>query len=90
MLINVYFQTLSLSETMPRKTPARPSSAGSMRSPGGQGRKAGQDWGVRPTVGPRPDEAACISEEVKIGINLAVERFRMNDQQKGNIWFQRF
>lgn len=45
------------------------------------------DWGVRPTVGPKPNEDVCISEEVKIGVNLAVERFRMNEAQKGKFYF---
>lgn len=41
------------------------------------------DWGARPDVGPKPNQDVCISEEVKIGINLAVERFRLNETQKG-------
>ena len=69
---------------MPRSNPSRPSSASDF---GGRNSKAGKpkmpDWGLRPTRGPRQNEAACISEEVKIGINLAVERFRMNESQKG-------
>ncbi|XP_045156414.2 3'-5' RNA helicase YTHDC2-like [Mercenaria mercenaria] len=40
------------------------------------------DWGVRPDVGPKPYQDICISEEVKIGINLAIERFRLNETQK--------
>ncbi|KAL3867100.1 hypothetical protein ACJMK2_044331 [Sinanodonta woodiana] len=32
--------------------------------------------------GPRPNQPVCISEEVKIGVHLAVERFRMNEEQK--------
>ncbi|XP_060581690.1 3'-5' RNA helicase YTHDC2-like [Ruditapes philippinarum] len=39
-------------------------------------------WGARPDVGPKPNQDVCISEEVKIGINLAIERFRMDDTQK--------
>ena len=60
----------------------RPSSASSNAS-SMSGRKSAPSRGIRPGVGPRPNEAICISEEVKIGINLAVERFRMNEGQKG-------
>ncbi|XP_052792916.1 3'-5' RNA helicase YTHDC2-like isoform X2 [Mya arenaria] len=67
---------------MSKKQPPRPSSTGSAGT-GRRGRGGKMpDWGVRPTVGPRPEEDACISEEVKIGINLAIERFRMNEEQK--------
>ncbi|XP_052279613.1 3'-5' RNA helicase YTHDC2-like isoform X2 [Dreissena polymorpha] len=67
---------------MPGKPNQRPSSAGGRSS--GQGSRGGRmpDWGLRPTQGPKLHEDACISEEVKIGINLAIERFRMNEQQK--------
>ena len=60
----------------------RPSSASSNAS-SRSGRKSARSRGVRPDVGPRPNEDICISEEVKIGINLAVERLRMNEGQKG-------
>lgn len=70
---------------MSRSNTPRHSSTGDS---GGKSFKSGKskmpDWGVKPTRGPRPNEAACISEEVKIGINLAVERFRMNESQKGS------
>lgn len=61
---------------------SRPSSASSNAS-GRSGKGQKMDWGVRPDYGPRPNEAICISEEVKIGINLAIERFRLNESQKG-------
>ncbi|XP_055956156.1 3'-5' RNA helicase YTHDC2 [Patella vulgata] len=35
-----------------------------------------------PTRGPRPNQPVCIGEEVKIGIHLAFERFRLNPEQK--------
>lgn len=71
---------------MPRNNPSRPSSANSTV---GKNSKSGKnkmpDWGVKPTRGPKPHEAACISEDVKIGIDLAVERFRKNETQKGQL-----
>ena len=33
--------------------------------------------------GPRPNQPICIGEEVRIGIHLAVERFSLNEAQKG-------
>lgn len=60
-----------------------PSSAGSTNSgKNSRGKGTGLDRGVRPHAGPRPNQDVCISEEVKIGINLAIERFRMNESQK--------
>lgn len=73
-------------QKMPRNNPSRPSSANSTV---GKNSKSGKnkmpDWGVKPTRGPKPHEAACISEDVKIGIDLAVERFRKNETQKGQL-----
>ena len=37
--------------------------------------------------GPRLDQAACIGEEVKIGIHLAVERFKFDENKKGRTCF---
>ena len=59
----------------------RPSSASSTAS--SKSGRRGPDRGVQPGRGPRPNEDVCISEEVKIGINLAIERFRLNESQKG-------
>lgn len=35
--------------------------------------------------GPRLDQAACIGEEVKIGVHLAIERFRLDEKRKGTL-----
>lgn len=37
--------------------------------------------------GPRPNQEICIGEEVKIAVHLAVEKFKINDSQKGK-WLQ--
>ena len=67
--------------------PASVTSVGSGKSnaSGRSNKSRGPDRGIRPDVGPRPGQDVCISEEVKIGINLAIERFRMNESQKGII-----
>ena len=68
---------------------SRPSSvasvgSGTSNASSKSGKNRGPDRGIRPNRGPRPGQDVCISEEVKIGINLAVERFHMNESQKGN------
>ena len=60
----------------------RPSSTSSSSS-SQSSRNRAPDTGVFPHRGPKPDQPVCISEEVKIGINLAIERFRLNESQKG-------
>lgn len=33
--------------------------------------------------GPRLNQSVCIGEEVKIGVHLAIERFRFDETKKG-------
>lgn len=40
---------------------------------------------TRTERGPKLNEAVCIGEEVKIGIHLAVQRFRLDPEQEGKI-----
>ncbi|XP_067667138.1 3'-5' RNA helicase YTHDC2-like isoform X1 [Haliotis asinina] len=49
----------------------RPSSVGSVQSVQGLS-----------TRGPRPNQPICIGEEVRIGIHLTVERFKLSENQK--------
>lgn len=56
----------------------RPSSTSSAHS--FQSFASSEDYQER---GPRRGQDICIGEEVKISIHLAMERFRMNESQRG-------
>ncbi|KAL5003948.1 hypothetical protein ScPMuIL_017404 [Solemya velum] len=58
----------------PSSSSPRPPSVGSVNST--------HSHGFNRDHGPRPDEDVCIGEEVRIAINLAVDKFRMDESQK--------